>query len=132
MNASSAAHARRYAPSTPSYGVSSMDPISYPDPLFATAVILAGGKAKRMGFDKQLIQGKAQSLIENIIEKLSEVFLDIVLLVTHRPELYDAMVIKQQPQLRLPVRSLSRHGAYGRHPRGTCSCQKPICLCHRL
>ena len=52
-----------------------------------------------MGFDKQLIQGETQSLIENIIEKLSEVFLDIVL-VTHRPELYDA-VIKQQPQLRL-------------------------------
>lgn len=76
-----------------------MDPISYPDPLFATAVILAGGKSQRMGFDKQLIQGEAQSLIENIIEKLSEIFPDIVL-VTHRPELYDA-VIKQQLQLRL-------------------------------
>ncbi len=52
-----------------------------------------------MGFDKQLIQGEAQSLIENIIEQLSEIFSDIVL-VTHRPELYDA-VIKQQPRLRL-------------------------------
>ena len=52
-----------------------------------------------MGFDKQLIQGEARSLIESIIEKLSEIFPDIVL-VTHRPELYDA-VIKQQPRLRL-------------------------------
>ena len=76
-----------------------MDPITHPDPLFATAVILAGGKSQRMGFDKQLIQGEAQSLIENMVEKLSEVFLDIVL-VTHRPELYDRL-LKQQPQVRL-------------------------------
>lgn len=58
--------------------------------LFGTAIILAGGKSKRMGFDKQLISFKHKKLINNQIDKLSNLFEDIIV-VTHSPHYYRNM-----------------------------------------
>lgn len=54
---------------------------------FDTAIILAGGKSTRMGFDKQLIKIQERRLVENIIYKLREEFKEIII-VTNRPEYY--------------------------------------------
>ncbi|HZK29216.1 MAG TPA: molybdenum cofactor guanylyltransferase, partial [Clostridia bacterium] len=59
-------------------------------PLFATAIILAGGQSHRMGFDKQTIRLGEGTLVDQIAERLSGVFTDIVV-VTNRPELYTSM-----------------------------------------
>ena len=56
-------------------------------PLFATAVILAGGSSRRMGFDKQTLSLDGRPLIERTVELLRELFDDIVI-VTDRPQLY--------------------------------------------
>ncbi len=56
-------------------------------PLFATAVILAGGASRRMGFDKQTLKLDGRSLIERTVEQLGELFDDIII-VTDRPQLY--------------------------------------------
>ncbi len=45
---------------------------------FGTAVILAGGKSTRMGFDKQLLKINERRLIDNLRRKLNKVFDDIV------------------------------------------------------
>jgi molybdenum cofactor guanylyltransferase len=55
--------------------------------LFTTAVILAGGKSQRMGFDKQLINVKGRKLIEKQISALGEEF-DEVILVSNIPQYY--------------------------------------------
>ncbi|QAA33323.1 molybdenum cofactor guanylyltransferase [Clostridium manihotivorum] len=54
---------------------------------FTTAVILAGGKSSRMGFDKQFLKLKEENLIELIAEKLKKSFEEIII-VTNKPELY--------------------------------------------
>lgn len=54
---------------------------------FGTAVILAGGKSTRMGFDKQLLKINERRLIDNLRRKLNKVFDDIVV-VTNRSEYY--------------------------------------------
>ncbi|WP_160671719.1 molybdenum cofactor guanylyltransferase [Clostridium sp. C8-1-8] len=54
---------------------------------FSTAVILAGGKSSRMGFDKQFLRLKEENLIELIAEKLKKSFEEIII-VTNKPELY--------------------------------------------
>lgn len=54
---------------------------------FKTAVILAGGKSSRMGFDKQLLTMNKSRLIEKMVKKLGEEFEDI-LVVTNHPEYY--------------------------------------------
>lgn len=54
---------------------------------FCSAVILAGGKSIRMGFDKQLIKIDKERLITHIIEKLNNEFEDIVI-VTNVAEYY--------------------------------------------
>lgn len=54
---------------------------------FGTAVILAGGKSSRMGFDKQLLKINERRLMDSMIQKLSRVFEEIII-VTNRPELY--------------------------------------------
>lgn len=46
---------------------------------FGTAVILCGGKSKRMGFDKCNIKINHKYLIEIIGEKLEEIFQEIIL-----------------------------------------------------
>ncbi|WP_409227219.1 molybdenum cofactor guanylyltransferase [Gudongella sp. SC589] len=54
---------------------------------FGSAIILAGGKSTRMGFDKQLIRFQERSLVETLIQKLREEFQEIVI-VTNKPEYY--------------------------------------------
>ncbi|HYF84605.1 MAG TPA: molybdenum cofactor guanylyltransferase [Clostridia bacterium] len=52
-----------------------------------TAIILAGGKSSRMGFDKQFLKLRDKYIIEMITEKLEKVFNEIII-VTSRPEEY--------------------------------------------
>lgn len=54
---------------------------------FKTAVILAGGKSSRMGFDKQFLRVNEKRLMELIISKLKKEFDDIII-VTNKPEQY--------------------------------------------
>lgn len=55
--------------------------------LAGTAVILAGGKSSRMGFDKQNIKLNGKLLIEQQIEILSKLFSEVII-VTNKPEHY--------------------------------------------
>jgi molybdopterin-guanine dinucleotide biosynthesis protein A len=52
---------------------------------FGTAVILAGGKSSRMGFDKQLIQLNDENIIEHIAQILLEEFSEILLVSNSLP-----------------------------------------------
>ena len=54
---------------------------------FGTAVILAGGKSTRMGFDKQLLEINERRLIDNLRRKLIREF-DEIIVVTNRSEYY--------------------------------------------
>lgn len=54
---------------------------------FGTAIILAGGKSSRMGFDKQLLKINERSLMDRMIQKLSREFEEIII-VSNKPELY--------------------------------------------
>lgn len=54
---------------------------------FGSAIILAGGKSTRMGFDKQLLYLRERRLMDNLINKLKNVFDDIII-VTNKPEYY--------------------------------------------
>ena len=54
---------------------------------FSSAIILAGGKSSRMGFDKQLLKLNERRLMDSLINKLKSEFEDIII-VTNRPELY--------------------------------------------
>ncbi|MBQ3505120.1 MAG: formate dehydrogenase accessory sulfurtransferase FdhD [Oscillospiraceae bacterium] len=62
-------------------------------PLFGTAVILAGGKSSRMGFDKQLLMDNHRPLMESLIQSLKQEF-DDILIVTAKPELYAGMSVR--------------------------------------
>ena len=55
---------------------------------FKNAIILAGGKSKRMKFDKQKLEVNGKRLIGRTIQILEEVF-EKITVVTNRPELYD-------------------------------------------
>lgn len=52
-----------------------------------SAIILAGGKSSRMGFDKQLIEINGKLIVDYISEKLRSHF-DEILVVTNSPDLY--------------------------------------------
>lgn len=54
---------------------------------FGTAIILAGGKSSRMGFDKQFLKIDERRLMDSIIHKLEEEF-DEIIIVTNKPEYY--------------------------------------------
>lgn len=54
---------------------------------FGTAIVLAGGKSARMGFDKQTIMKNDQRLVDETIRRLRRVFSDIIV-VTKTPEYY--------------------------------------------
>ncbi len=54
---------------------------------FGTAIILAGGKSSRMGFDKQFLKIKEKRVMEIVLDKLKEEFSEIII-VTNKPEEY--------------------------------------------
>ena len=54
---------------------------------FGTAVILAGGKSSRMGFDKQFLRIDERRLMDSLIHKLNKEFEEIII-VTNKPEYY--------------------------------------------
>ncbi len=54
---------------------------------FGTAVILAGGKSSRMGFDKQFLEINGVRLLDNIFNILSKEFNDLII-ITNKPEEY--------------------------------------------
>lgn len=55
--------------------------------MFKTAVILAGGKSSRMGFDKQFLEINERRLMETLVCELKKEFEDIII-VTNKPEEY--------------------------------------------
>jgi molybdopterin-guanine dinucleotide biosynthesis protein A len=57
------------------------------DKEFGSAVILAGGKSRRMGFEKQFLQIKNHYLLCHHGEQLAKLFEEIIV-VTNTPELY--------------------------------------------
>lgn len=56
---------------------------------FGTAIILAGGRSKRMGFDKQFLTLDETRLMDIVVEKLKVEFRDIII-VTNKPSEYRA------------------------------------------
>lgn len=52
-----------------------------------TAIILAGGKSSRMGFDKQFLKIDQRRLMDSLINKLKKEFNEIII-VTNKPEYY--------------------------------------------
>lgn len=54
---------------------------------FGTAIILAGGKSSRMGFDKQFLRIDERRLMDSLIFKLKREFNEIII-VTNKPEHY--------------------------------------------
>jgi molybdenum cofactor guanylyltransferase len=54
---------------------------------FGAAVILAGGKSERMGFDKQFLEINEKKLMKIIIDKLRKEFSEIIV-ITNKPEAY--------------------------------------------
>lgn len=54
---------------------------------FGTAVILAGGKSTRMGFDKQFLKIDQKRLMDSLVEELSEIFEEIIV-ISNKPEEY--------------------------------------------
>ncbi len=59
-------------------------------PLMGTAVILAGGESKRLGYPKELIKLNNETLIEIILKHLTPLFEDIII-VTNRTEIKEAV-----------------------------------------
>lgn len=55
-----------------------------------TAIILAGGKSSRMGFDKQQMRFKGDLAAVNIAKRLSGDFRDIII-VSNKPQLYEGL-----------------------------------------
>lgn len=55
--------------------------------IFKTAVILAGGKSSRMGFDKQFLEINQIRLMKTLICEIRKEFEDIII-VTNKPEEY--------------------------------------------
>lgn len=59
----------------------------------ATAIILAGGLSTRLGFDKQLIRVGDHYLIDHLIEVLTDLFCEVIL-VSNVPELHRNRQVK--------------------------------------
>lgn len=61
--------------------------------LFGSAIILAGGRSSRMGFDKQFIEINEKRLIEITAGRLAQIF-DEIIIVTNRPEMHSCCQYK--------------------------------------
>ncbi|MDY0236164.1 MAG: molybdenum cofactor guanylyltransferase [Gudongella sp.] len=59
---------------------------------FGTAIILAGGKSSRMGFDKQFLKINERLLMDNLVQKLKPSFSEIII-VTNKPEEYKGLPV---------------------------------------
>ncbi|GFP76026.1 molybdenum cofactor guanylyltransferase [Clostridium fungisolvens] len=55
--------------------------------IFKTAVILAGGKSSRMGFDKQFLKFEDKQLIDVVAEKLYTNFEEVIV-ISNKPDYY--------------------------------------------
>jgi molybdopterin-guanine dinucleotide biosynthesis protein A len=60
---------------------------------FGTAIILAGGKSSRMGFDKQFLKTDNRRLMNSLISKLKNEF-DEIIIVTNKPKDYIGFKVK--------------------------------------
>ena len=65
---------------------------------FGTAIILAGGKSSRMGFDKQFLTINKKRVMKNIIYKLEDEF-DEIIIVTNKPLEYGGLNYKVTPDI---------------------------------
>ncbi len=63
-----------------------------------TCVILAGGKSSRMGENKAFIECSGKALIEILIDKLSTLFKDLII-VANKPHLYQKYAVVARPDL---------------------------------
>lgn len=61
--------------------------------LFGTAIILAGGKSERMGFDKAFIEIGGRPILELITDRLNKIFDDIVI-VTNSPANFSGLNVR--------------------------------------
>ncbi|GFZ29731.1 molybdenum cofactor guanylyltransferase [Clostridium zeae] len=61
--------------------------------IFKTAVILAGGKSSRMGFDKQFLKFENKQLIDVIAEKLYTSFEEVIV-ISNKPDYYNGSKYK--------------------------------------
>ncbi len=59
---------------------------------FGTAIILAGGKSSRMGFDKQFLRLKERLLMDSLVQKLKPSFSELII-VTNKPEEYKGLPV---------------------------------------
>ena len=55
---------------------------------FSTAIILAGGKSRRMGFDKQQLEINKSKMVTKMIRQLQKLFEEVIV-VTNTPTLYE-------------------------------------------
>lgn len=62
-------------------------------PKFGSAVILAGGKSTRMGFDKQLLQMQDRSIVQHLIGLLRTRF-DDIMVSSPTPDLYEKVDVR--------------------------------------
>ena len=60
---------------------------------FGSALILAGGESRRMGFDKQFIEIKGTLLRDELVHSLSLIFEDVII-ATKRPEIYTSLNVR--------------------------------------
>ncbi len=72
-----------------------------------SAVVLAGGRSSRMGFDKQRLELNGTRLMGLILERLREIF-DEIVVVTSDPSLY-----RSEPAVRAVQDEIPGHGPLG-------------------
>ena len=66
---------------------------------FGSAVVLAGGKSSRMGFDKSTMVLQNKKLIESTIKKLDSLFDDIIISLSLKTVLINSVFISIKTSL---------------------------------